>query len=149
MHIHLSSFTPLYVSKYFFVPIFSPLDCLCTSLHLVLIIWHTVVNSLPCLLNQMHSSPVLCSSSLQDLLPNFPITHFLSATHNILITDCNSDSQSAVVMSTTFYPTKIAPTIYDCMFLFFNKVYFNMVLYLYLHLHIRCNDLQPDFKIHV
>ena len=47
--------------------------------------------------------------------------------------DCNSEPQSAVVMSTTFYPTKTAPTIYDCMFLILNKVYFNMVLYLYLH----------------
>jgi len=67
-----------------------------------LIIWHTVLSSFPCLLNQMHSSPVLCSSSLHDFLPNFAISDFLSATHNILIADCNSDSQSAVVMSTTF-----------------------------------------------
>jgi hypothetical protein len=52
-------------------------------------------------------------------------------------------------MSTTFYPNKTAPIIYDCMFLILNKVYFNMVLYLYLHLHIGCNDLHPNFKIHV
>ena len=90
MYIHFSSFTSLYVSKYFFAPIFSALDCLCTSLYLVLIIWLTAINSLPCLRNQLHSSPVLCSSSLQDFLSNFPISDFLSATRNILIlvVDC-------------------------------------------------------------
>jgi len=96
MYIQFSSFTSLYTHKYFFAPIFSPLDCFCTSLHIVLIIWHTALYSFPYLLNQMYSIPVLCSSSLQD---------FPSAIQNVLIVDCNNDSQSAVVMS-TFYPTK-------------------------------------------
>jgi hypothetical protein len=57
----------------------------------------------------VYSSPVLYSSSLQDFLPNFPISDFLSATCNILIADCNSDAQSAVVMSKTLYPPKLHP----------------------------------------
>jgi hypothetical protein len=150
MYIHFSSLTPLYVSKHFFAPIFSAFDCLCTSLHLIYVIWHSSLNSLPFLLNQIHSSPVLCTSSLQALLPKLSISDFLSSTHNnILTADCSSDSESGVVISTIFCPTKTAPTICDYTFIFLNKVYFKMVLYLYLHLHLRCNDLHPCFTIQV
>jgi hypothetical protein len=99
MYIQFSSFIFPYVTKDSFDPIFSVLDGLRTSLHLVLIIWHKALNSVSYLPNQKYSSPVFYSSS-QDLLPNFPILDFPSATHNnILTTDCNSDLESGVTLS--------------------------------------------------